>query len=116
MTVCTSIIKRISTFFYLELQLSNVKPLTKNKLKDLLGKLKKFKIQTILVLEYKKIGDHKTIHIIFHLSAELIANDSHIDTTFRSMHQSVMTRIKKINSEDCIATTIVKHGIKIFKC
>ena len=43
----------------------------KNKLKELLSELKKFKIQTILVLEYKKRNDRK----IFDSSAKLIAKD-----------------------------------------
>ena len=38
----------ILNLFHQKLQLINAKPLIKNKLKDLLGELKKFKIQTIL--------------------------------------------------------------------
>ena len=37
-----------------ELQLINTKPITKNKLKELLSELKKFKVQEILVSDYKK--------------------------------------------------------------
>ena len=37
-----------------ELQLINTKPIIKSKLKELLSELKKFEVQTILVLEYKK--------------------------------------------------------------
>ena len=44
----------ILNLFHQKLQLINAKPLIKNKLKDLLGELKKFKIQTIL-----KHGDKK---------------------------------------------------------
>ena len=36
----------------LESQLINTKPLTKNKLRSLLGELKKFKVHTVLVSEY----------------------------------------------------------------
>ena len=68
-----------------ELQLINIKPMTKNKSKKLSSELKKFKFQTILVLDYKKRNDHK----IFHLSAKLIASDSNINKTFKSMHQSM---------------------------
>ena len=39
---------KILNLFHQKLQLINAKPLIKNKLKDLLGELKKFKIQTIL--------------------------------------------------------------------
>ena len=37
-----------------ELQLTITKPMTKNKLKELLSGLKKFKVQTVLVLDSKK--------------------------------------------------------------
>ena len=57
----------------------------KNKLKEFLSELKKFKIQTILVLDYKKRNDHK----IFHSSVKLIASDSDIDETFKSMRLSI---------------------------
>ena len=58
----------------------------KNKLKI----LKKFKVQTILALDYKKRNHRK----IFHSSTELIADDSDIDEAFKFMHQSIMTKIK----------------------
>ena len=75
--------------FYPELQLINTKPIIKNKLEELLSELKKFKVQTILVLDYKKRNNRKT----FHLSAKLIASDSDIDEAFKSMHQSIMTKL-----------------------
>ena len=37
-----------------ELQLINTKPMIKSKLKKLLNEFKKFKVQTVLVLDYKK--------------------------------------------------------------
>ena len=73
-----------------ELQLINTKPKIKNKLKELLIELKKFKVRTILVLVYKKRNYYK----IFHLSTQLIATDSDIDEAFKSMHQSIITKIK----------------------
>ena len=82
----------ILNLFDPELQLINTKPVIKNKLKELLSELKKFKVQTILVLDYKKRNDRK----IFHSSAKLIASDSDIDEAFKSMHQSIMTKIKKL--------------------
>ena len=82
----------ILNLFDPELQLINTKPMIKNKLKELLSELKKFKVQTILVLDYKKRNDRK----IFHSSAKLIASDSDIDEAFKSMHQSIMTKIKKL--------------------
>ena len=44
----------ILNLFGPELQLINTKPVIENKLKELLSKLKKFKVQAILVLDYKK--------------------------------------------------------------
>ena len=61
----------------------------KNKLKELLSGLKKFKAQAIFVLDCKKKNNRK----IFHSSAKLIASDSDIDEAFKSMHQSIMTKI-----------------------
>ena len=65
---------KILNLFDPEFQLPNSKPVIKNKLKNLLGELKKFEVQ-ILVLEYKKIDDHKSIHKIFDWNTKLIAND-----------------------------------------
>ena len=42
----------ILNLFDPELQMINTKPMIKNKFKELLSELKKFKVQTILVLEY----------------------------------------------------------------
>ena len=57
-----------------ELWLINTKPVNKIKLKEQLSELKKFKVQTILVLDYKKRNDCKIIHS----STKLIASDSDI--------------------------------------
>ena len=70
-----------------ELQLINTKPIFKNKLKELLSELKKFQVQSILLLEYKKNG-----HKIFHSKAKVIASDSDINETFKSMHESIMKK------------------------
>ena len=77
-----------------ELQLINTKVMIKNKLKELLIELKKLKVQTILVLDYKKRYDHKKIS--YHPNAKLIASDSDIDEVFKSMHQSIMAKNEKI--------------------
>ena len=91
----------------------NIKAVIKNKLKGLLSKLKKFKIQTILVLDYKKRNDCK----IFHSSTKLSASDSDIDEAFKSMHQSIMTKIKNYACEDWIVLdVIINHSITIFEC
>ena len=45
-----------------ELQLTNTKLVIKSKLEGLLNDLKKFKVQTILVLDYKKRDDNQIFH------------------------------------------------------
>ena len=72
----------VLNIFDLELQLINTKPMIKNKLKELINALKKFEIQKILVLDYKKRNYCK----IFHSSVKLIASDSAIDEVIKSMH------------------------------
>ena len=74
-----------------DLQLINIKPMIKNKLKELLSVLKRFEVQAVFVLDYKKKNDCK----IFHSNAKLIASDSDIDQAFKSMYQSIMIKIKK---------------------
>ena len=62
---------QILNFFGPEVQMIT-KPMIKNKLNELLSKLKKFEVQTISVLEYKKRNDSA----IFHWNAKLIFIDS----------------------------------------
>ena len=80
----------ILNLFDPELQLINTKPKIKKKSNELLSEWEKFKVQTILVLEYKKMNDHE----FFHSSVKLFAGDSRIDERFKSMHQSIMTKIQ----------------------
>ena len=81
----------------------------KNKLKELLSELKKFKVQTVLVIDYKKRNDCK----IFHSSTKLIASDSDTDETFKSMDQSIMTKIKNYAYEDWfVLDIIIKYSIR----
>ena len=104
---------KILNLFDPELQLIHTKPVIKNKLDGLLNELKNFKVQTVLVLDCKKRNDCK----IFHSSIKLIASDSDIDEAFKSMHQSIMTKIKSYACEDCIVLdVIIKHSVKIFEC
>ena len=87
-----------------ELQLINTKPMIE---------LKKFKVQTKSVLDYKKRNDHK----IFRSITKLIPSDSDIDEAFKSMHQSIMIKIKNYFIEDWVVQdVIIKHSIKIFEC
>ena len=75
--------------------------------------MEKFKVHTILVLEYKKRNDCK----ILYLSTKLIASNSDINEAFKSMHQSIMTKIKNYASEDWIVLNVViKHTVKVFEC
>ena len=84
----------------------------KDKLKEFLSELKKFKVEAILIVDYKKRNDCK----IFHSSAKVIASDSDIDEALKSIHQSIMTKIKNYVSEDWIVfDVIIKRSIKIFE-
>ena len=75
-------------------------------------RVKKFKVQTILDLDYKKKNDCK----IFHSSTKLIVKNSDIDEAFKSIHQSNMTRIKNYTDKDCIVVDVViKHSTKTFE-
>ena len=60
----------------------------------MLSELKKFKVQTILVFVYKKRNDQE----IFSSSAKLTASDSDIDEAFKSIYQSIMTKIENPTS------------------
>ena len=96
-----------------ELQLINTKPMIKNKLKELLSELKKFKVETVLVVDYEKKNDCK----IFYSCTEPISSNSDIDEPFESIHQSIMAKIKTYAYEDWIVLdVIIKHSIKIFEC
>ena len=95
------------------MQLINTTPVIKNKLKELLSELKKFKVQTVLVVDCKKRNDRK----LFHSSSKVTASDSGIDEVFKSMHQSIMTKIKNYTCDNWIVLdVIVKHSIKILEC
>ena len=85
-----------------KLQLINTKSMIKNKFKKMLNVLKKFKVQTILVLEYKKRIDRK----IFHSIVKLTDSDSDIADAFKSMDQSMMTKIKNYACEEWIALDV----------
>ena len=96
--------RKNNNLFDPELHLINTKPEIKNKLKALLSELKKFKVQTTSVIDCKATNNRK----IFHLSTKLIACDSDNDRAFKSMHQSVMTKMKNY--------AIIKHSLKILEC
>ena len=68
----------------------------KNKLKELLSELKKPKVQTALVLDYKKKNHCKTFHSSYDPSAKLIVKIQTLMNHFKSMHQSILTKIKSL--------------------
>ena len=51
----------------------------------------------------RKKNDRK----IFHSSAKLIASDSDIDEAFKSMHQSIMTKLKTYACKDRIVLDVI---------
>ena len=67
----------------------------------------------MLLLDYEIKNGRK----IFLSSANLIASDSNIDEAFKSMPQSIMTKIKNYTCKNWIVLdVIIKHSIKIFAC
>ena len=67
----------------------------------------------MLVLEYKKRNDCK----IFHSSTKLSSSDSDIDEAFKSMHQSIMTKMKNYTSKDCnVLDAVITYSTNIFDC
>ena len=80
-----------------ELQLKDTEFSMKNKLRDLLSKLKGFKFVITLVLEFKKIqSDDKTLYGTFYLNskAETIINESGNDDVFKSIYSTVILNIQ----------------------
>ena len=85
----------------------------KHKSKELLSELKKCKVYTILVLDFKERNDCK----IYHSRTKLIASDSDIGEAFKSMHQSIVKKMKHFAGEYCIVVNvIIKHNIEMFDC
>ena len=66
--------------------------------------MKKFKVQSMLVLKYKKRN-----YKIFHSTSKQIARDSDIVEAFKSMHQSIMTKIKNFDSQAWVVESIVNR-------
>ena len=71
-----------------EVELINTKLTMKNKFKELISELKKFKVRTILVLDYKKRNDRK----IFYSCTKLIVSNSDIDEAFKSMQLIMLVK------------------------
>lgn len=104
---------KILNIFYPELQLFSTTPIIKDNFKKLSNDLKKFKIQSVLVLKYKKGNIRK----VFYSSVKIIDSDSNIDEALKSIHQSLAKKIKTFASEDWVVIkTVVDHSIEIFEC
>ena len=88
--------------------MSNTKPLIKNKLKGLLSELKKFKVQTVLALDYNSQ--------IFYSYTKLIDSDLDVDEAFKSMHQSIIKIKNYVCKDYSVLDAIIKHSIKISEC
>ena len=79
----------------------------------MLSKFKKFNVQTVYVLAYKKRNACK----IFYLCTELITSYSDIDKEFIFMNEGNVTKIKNYAYEDwIILDVVINHSIKIFEC
>ena len=59
----------------------------KSKLKELLSELKKFKVQTILVLDYKKRNDRKILYSCTKLIASNSDTDEALNPCIKSLWQ-----------------------------
>ena len=71
------------------------------------------KVQAILILNYKERNNRK----IFQSSAKLIVSVLDIDEAFKSMHQSIMTKMRNSVRKDWIVLDVViRYSIKIFEC
>ena len=71
------------------------------------------KVQAILILNYKERNNRK----IFQSSAKLIVSVLDIDEAFKSMHQSIMTKMRNSVRKDWIVLDVViRFSIKIFEC
>ena len=74
----------------------------------MLSELETLNVDTIL--DYKKRIDY----IIFHSSTKLIASDSDIDKVFKSMHQSIITKVKNYAEKDWIVLDVIIKAQYIF--
>ena len=71
------------------------------------------KVQAILILNYKERNNRK----IFQSSAKLIVSVLDIDEAFKSMHQSIMAKMRNSVRKDWIVLDVViRYSIKISEC
>ena len=103
------ILQIILNLFDPELQFIKTKAEIKNKLKVLLNELRKFKVGTVLVLDYKKRNDSQ----IFHSCTKLIASELGHDKAFKSIYQIIISKIKHACENWIILDSIIKHSVII---
>ena len=103
------ILQIILNLFDPELQFIKTKAEIKNKLKVLLNELRKFKVGTVLVLDYKKRNDSQ----IFHSCTKLIASELGHDKAFNSIYQIIISKIKHACENWIILDSIIKHSVII---
>ena len=93
------------------LQLINAEKMMKNKVKKKYSVI--LKVQAILILNYKERNNRK----IFQSSAKLIVSVLDIDEAFKSMHQSIMTKmINSVRKDWIVLDVVIRFSIKIFEC
>ena len=103
------ILQIILTLFDPELQFIKTKAEIKDKLKVLLNELRKFKVGTVLVLDYKKRNDSQ----IFHSCTKLIASELGHDKAFKSIYQIIISKIKHACENWIILDSVIKHSVII---
>ena len=84
-----------------ELKLKDTKSAIRNKLIDLLTKLKGFKFVMTLVIELKKTeSDDATKYTPFssNSKAEMIINESNIDDIFESIYNTIISILEKVRA------------------
>ena len=84
-----------------ELKLKDTKSAIRNKLIDLLTKLKGFKFVMTLVIELKKTeSDDATKYTTFssNSKAEMIINESNIDDIFESIYNTIISILEKVRA------------------
>ena len=82
----------------------------------MLDEFKKFKVQSVLVLEYKTADDHKTMRNCFYSIAKIIPIDSDIGKAFGSMQQVILTKRKVFFAKIGLLKQLWNMVLRFFKC
>ena len=105
-------------FFNPDLQLKDTEFRIKDKLIDLVCKLKDYKFMAELVLEFRKLeNDDTTKYSTFYSNskAETTINESDIDDVFESIYSTIISDIQKSlrNRSGWIIDSVLDHTINI---